>query len=415
MSKEEPEVTFVGGRAVEQSEGLDSNLEEDEREAAKAAVKKAIDEAGKQAAKEAKEDKAKDPFKPPGAKSDKDEKKDPKESKPKSKDDSGEDSGPSRGPDGKFVSKSGNSEGSEDDSKDKPSDGIGSGKRKTESGDEKEFDPETASVKEFLKNREKIANLKKNAKEEISAERQQFESERQAFYQQQLKLQQQQELLQRQAQALQALKSDPARAVREAGYDPEQFILDLAQEGTPEGKAQRELRELRDQLVQMQNYQQHQLRQQQMAQQQYQHQQIANARNHAVQTFVKLGMDEDKYPHIATFYKGRERSLVAAGDLTAEEYRTLSGGKEGGWEDILDYIEDQLAERANSWYEKRGAGKVKTAHVDDERPKSKGKTLSPDVSGERRTLKPKTLNDLDGEERLEAARQAVAVALANSK
>src|SRR6185369_15352106 len=82
MSDESPNVTFVGGKAIEQHESLDSNLEPDEREAAKAAVREAIasqaEAAGKEPAEDAKSSRAKDPFRPPGTT-------------------------PERGPDGKFL------------------------------------------------------------------------------------------------------------------------------------------------------------------------------------------------------------------------------------------------------------------------------------------------------------------------
>ncbi len=55
---DESVVTFVGGKAVEQTEALESNLETDEREAAKAAVRKAIEAAGDESADDAKSGKS---------------------------------------------------------------------------------------------------------------------------------------------------------------------------------------------------------------------------------------------------------------------------------------------------------------------------------------------------------------------
>lgn len=400
---EESNVTFVGGKAVEQSEGLETNLEVDEREAAKEAVRKAIKEAGEESAKTAKEKKDNDPFKPPGAK------KDSEKSRDKDDDEGG--SGPERGPDGKFLPKAGKSD-PETGSAGKP------GKSK-DSDDSEDLDLDKASVKELLRAREKAAQIKKKASEDVSKERQEIERARQEFQRQQYEFQQQQAALQRQYQALQELRKDPARAVKEIGYDPEQFVLDLAMEGTPEGKANRQIRELQAQLQQMQAYQQQQLQAQQEYQRQLQQRQVQQHRYNAVTEFVNLGMSEDKYPHVSNFYKGNERALVAFGDLVAEEFRGLTNGREASYADILDYIEDQLAEKAKSWYSKfNGSQKQKTRVVEEEpeeKPKSKGKALSPDASGERRSLKAKSLKDLDGDERLEAAKQAVAVALASSK
>ncbi len=388
---DEPNVTFVGGHAIEQTEGLDSNLEPDERETAVEAVRKAIKEAGESSAENAKTRKADDPFRPEGAKSDKDSEK------------KGESDTPERGSDGKFLPKTGSAKVA-----DKPG-------AKDTAEVEEALDLDKASVKQLLKQREKVAAMKRDAKDEISKERQEFQrmqSEHQAQVQQ---FQQAQAQLKRQYQSLQALKADPARAIRELGMEPEQYILDLAQEGTPEGIQKRQYRELQAQIEEMKQWKVDQARQAQQAQEQAYTHQIVQARQHAVKTFTDLAMNEEKYPHVANFYEGQHKALVAFGDLAAEEYRGLSGGKEGSFEDILDYIEDQLAEKAKSWYSKRSGQQVKTTASNSEKPKSKGKTLNPEASGERRTLQARSLRDLDGDERLEAARQAVSVALANSQ
>ncbi len=389
---EAPEVTFVGGKAIEQSEGLDSNLEVDEREAAKEAVRKAIQEAGESSAEDAKSGRGKDPYKPPGLKTD-------SGSDSAEKEQSGT---PERGKDGKFLPKDGTPP--KPKAEEKPVE------------DEEVLDLDKASVKQILKAREKVAAIKREAKDEVSKERQEFARQQQEFFAQQQHFQRAQAQLQRQQQALQELRNDPARAIRELGQDPEEFILNLAQEGTPEGQQKRQYRELQNQIKEMQDWKTQQARQVQEQKQAYQEHQMAQARHNAVQSFVSLGLNEEKYPHVSNFYSGQEKALVAFGDLAAEEYRTLSGGREGSYADILDYIEDQLAERANNWYLKKGNKESKAPKVlEQEKPKSKGKTLSPSESGERRTLQPKNLHDLDGDERLEAARQAVSVALANSK
>lgn len=397
---EAPEVTFVGGRAIEQSEGLDSNLEPDERDAAKEAVRKAIQEAGESSAKEAKSGRAQDPYKPPGAKSEKDSGKDSEEK--------GASDTPERGTDGKFLPKN-PSGGSKDSKANVPA-------RPAEGSEEEELDFDKASVKQLLKAREKVAAIKREAKDESSKREAEFQAREQAFQRQQAQFAQAQAQLRQQYESLQALKKDPARAIRELGQDPEEFILNLAQEGTPEGQAKRQYRELQQKLDQMEQWKAAQERQTQERLKQAHEQQVAQGRQNAIQQFVNLGMDEEKYPHTASAFKGKEKVLVAWGDLAAEEYRTLSRGREGSLEDILDYIEDQLAETGNTWYSKRGNAPSKSQKVEETpKPKSKGKTLNPTDSGERRTLTPKSLRDLDGDERLEAARQAVSVALANSK
>ncbi len=392
---EAPQVTFVGGKAIEQTESLESDMPHDDREAAKEAVRKAIQEAGESSAREAKENRAKDPFRPAGTKS--------------SDEEPGDKSTPQRGPDGKFLPADGSA----------PKKGPGGNESKsgTDEDAEENVDPATASVKQLLKAREKVAALKKDAKDEISKERQAIQEEAAKIRQHYAQLQHQQAQLQRERETLAALRKDPARAVREAGWDPEQFILDLAQEGTPEGQAKRQYQELQRQIKEMQDWKAQQAKQ---AEEQKYNQYMAQAQAHRhamVRSFLDMGLNEEKYPHVSTMYKGRDKLLVAAGDLIAEEFRNLSG-REGSHEQILDYLEDELAESFNGWYQKKsGSQKVDKSPtvVTPAKGSSKGKALSPEASGERRALKARDLNDLDNDERLEAAKQAVAVALAASK
>ncbi len=384
------EVTFVGGIAVEQSEAQESNLEPDERAEAMKAVKEAIEAAGKEAAEETRAVRAKDPLR---------ELKD-KAAKEDADDSSSDSAGsPERGPDGKFL----------------PKDGKPAAKPapKGESAEE-DFDPASASVKQLLKHREKVATLKRDAKDEISKERAAFEAEKRQVAQAWQQTQRDRAELQRQHEAFQSLRKDPARAVREIGYDPEQFIMDLATEGTPEGVARRRQQEIDAQLAEIRQWKADQVKAQE--QQVYQHhiRQAEQARHNAVRDFTGLGLNEEKYPHVAAMYKGKERALVALGDITAEEYRSLSG-KEGSFEEILDYLEDELATSMNGWYSKK-VGSQKAGSSTQKAPpaKSKGKSLSPDGSGERRALAPKDLGNLDDDERLEAAKQAVRIAMAES-
>ena len=381
VSNVEPAVTFVGGKAVEQTEQVESTTDPDVREDAMEAVRKAIKEAGESAAKEA------ESYKSPLAKAAAKEKETPE-----------------RGSDGKFLPKDGKSspKQSEDDSE------------PVETASEK-FDPETASVKQLLKAREQVAGMKREAKDEVSKAKAEIEAARQQLAQQQQQQQQAWNQIQRELNNLKRLKSNPAQAVREAGWDPEQFIIDLANDGTPEGKSQRELRELRNQIAEMQTWKAQQAKLLEEQQYNYHVEQARTARRNAVDSFTKLAMDGEKFPHVAAFYKGRDRALVAEGDIIAEEYRNLSNGKEGTFEQILEFIEDELADRMKGWYTTKSGSQQDDTKPQPKKKVEKGKALSPDGSGERRALKPKDLTDLDADERREAAKQAVAVALAASK
>ena len=392
MSDENENVTFVGGKAIEQHESLDSNVEADTREEAMAAVREAIKGASDEAKEGTEKAKKADPFKPEGAKESK-EKPAKRAGPPVVKDDDGVT--PERGPDGKFLPKTGKGP-AEDDGEE----------------EEEPIDVKKASVKQLLKNREKLAKQVKESRGEIEQERQRFEQERMQFQQQMQQLQQQQRQLEAERAKYQKLRKDPAAAIREVGWEPEQFIVDLAREGTEEGRMARQQREFQEQLQEMKQWRETQLRQAQEWQQQQEMQRAEQYRAHIEKTFLDSAMDDEKYPHIAEFYRGRERPLIAAGDIAAYEFREMSGGREGSLDEILDFIEEDLAERAERWYVKKGGTKkVESPVIAKPGKGSKGKSLTPEAASERRSLGKKQLKDLDDDERRKAAAEAVGLAI----
>lgn len=370
-------VQFVGGVAVEQ-EAVDTDADEggnENREKAREAVRKALGQA-KKAPKEPAE--AKEPT----------EEKEPAEA-------SEEDS-----------------EGDEEESKPKP--------KKAKEEDE-DLDPEKASLKQVLKHREKIAKAKADQTKAWREEQAQLQAQ---IAQQRHELQREQMRVQQEMQKLQRLRSDPAAAVKENGWDPEEFILNLAQSGTPEGKQQAMLRQMQQQLEEQKQWREQMLQAQQRHMEEAQHRQAVEYRGHVEKTFLHHAMNEKKYPHIAAMYQGREAALVSEGDIIAAQFRQLTGREADFTTDIPDYIEEVLAERAKTWYDKFGKSKYGSQQVDESAEEESasevenrtsgkkpiGKTLNPDSSSERRALA-RIDKDLDGDERIELARAEVRKAL----
>lgn len=131
------------------------------------------------------------------------------------------------------------------------------------------------------------------------------------------------------------------------------------------------------------------------------------------QNFLKTAFDEEKYPHLSSFYKGKEHMLIVQGDLIADQYADLAG-KNASFEDIADFLESEMRD----WYTSRSGsqqGQQNTGRLPQNVGQSTqgsvtGRTLNPDLSSERRSLGT-MLKDLDGDERLAAAREAVGAAL----
>lgn len=378
-------VTFVNGHAESQTtEGEGSGIAGDEREAAVAAVKAALKDeakkAGESAAKEAKKSDDQDPLRP-------------REST-------------ERDASGKFV-KTGKEPGEP-------------GAKTVVAKDDS--DDDAVSLKRALTERKTLAAAKAT---------QQAEYQRQAAQLQnfQRQLQAQQAEIERDKARLAQLRKDPIRAIRENGWDPEAFILDIARDGTPEGQAAREARELREQLQEMRDWKAAQEKARTDAEEANRSQRQNQHRATVEQSFVAHALDEASYPHIASFYKGHEASLVAEGDSVADQYRAateirdpntgrlIQAGKEATAKDIAEYLEERHA----NWYKSRSgtqssgqtAKQTSAAVVTKGRPtqgSATGRTLSPEDTSERRSLGT-SFKDLDGDERLAAAREAVGAAM----
>jgi len=222
-------VTYSGGRAVEQqTAGEEPGGEHgDELAAAKAAVKKALDddakEEGKKAAAESKAARAKDPLVPR-----------------------------ERGPDGKFLS--------DDESAATP------GKPRVAASQEP-VDEDASTLRKLMSERKASAQYKATA----NAELEQMRQETRNFY---AELQREKAQVEAERAKFAQFRKDPIRAIRENGWtNPEEFIMDIAQDGTPEGQAKRAQRELIERLERAENWQKQQVedaQQQRLAQEQQQ-------------------------------------------------------------------------------------------------------------------------------------------------
>lgn len=405
-------MTFVGGKAVEQhTEGqkpAEGSAHATERDAAIAAVKTALEEHGKQAAKEAKAARAKDPLAP-------------KE----------------RAEDGKFLPKDASL--SPEDKADaeraaavkklEKTSGTGVEEPKAE-----EEDPDAVALRKALDGRKRAAKAKAEAQQTLERERHEARQVHQQYTAELAKVQREKEKYERWAK-------DPVRFISESGRAPEDLIMELAQAGTPEAKRRAAIEAEKDEIRQLRAWQEreennrkafaeHQAKQQKVQfRQSVEKQLLANAYQVSPET------QEEKYPHLATMYKGHEDQLCSDADRVADQYRAATVGQgpqgrglEATFEEICEYLEERNAKWYRSMYgrasrlngSQAATGSMgQPAQVNSQargnqvRPSSvAGRGISPNDSSERRTLG--TLRDLDGEERREAAMIAVRAAITAS-
>lgn len=374
------EVTYVGGRAVEQAtegdthEGTDHG---DELAAAKAAVKVALEEEGKKAAKEAKSALDKDPLQKAA-----------------------------RGADGKFKPDGDPAELEVEAAKAKLAKELEKAEPKARKSEE---DEDASALRKALNERKEAAKYKAEAAAEVEKAR----NEARQFYQQ---LQQEKAELAREKARLEILRKDPIRAIKENGWDPEEFILDIANDGTPEGQAKRAQRELQSQIAELRQWKQEQAEAAVKAQERAAEHAKAQQRRNVEQTFLNTAATRKddgshKNTHLVSMYKDDPEGLIIQADLVADKYRRATG-QEATFQEIAEYLE----ERAAKWYKSMSSGSAPQvgAPVTQGKPTQGSATgkrsLSPNGSSERRSLGVK-LEDLDGDERRSAAMDAVRAAL----
>lgn len=374
------EVTYVGGRAVEQAtegeqhEGTDHG---DELAAAKAAVKVALEEEGKKAAKESRDHLAKDPIQKAA-----------------------------RDADGKFKSDLEPAEQEVEDAKSALAKELAKSEPKPKP---KEEDDDASQLRKALQERREAAKYKAEASAEVEKARQ----EARQFYQQ---LQREKSELAQERQKFDMLRKDPIRAIKENGWDPEEFILDIANDGTPEGQARRANREMQQQLAELRQWKQEQADASVKAQERAQEQARAQQRRQVEQTFLNTAASRKEdgthlNGHLVSFYKDDPEALIVQADMVADRYRKATG-QEASFKEIAEYLE----ERAAKWYKSMSSGSAPQvgAPVTQGKPTQGSATgkrsLSPNGSSERRSLGV-SFKDLDGDERRSAAMDAVRAAL----
>ncbi len=351
-----PDVTFVGGIAAEQETEGQSNLEAGERSKAIAAVKAAMKGEGEKAAKEAKSAIEQDPLRP-------------REST-------------ERDESGKFTRKPSTPDHESDDD---------------------------GAAKDATELKKALAERKQGAERQRAWQAQQ-QREAQALAQQRAQIEHEKRQIAAERQRMELLRKDPVRAIRENGWDPEQFILDIANDGTPEGQKARQEREFRAQVEELRQWKEDQLKQREEYGKRLEEQKQAQYRQTVEQEFIKTALNKEKNPTLAKLYSGKEALLISQGDTIAMQYRQATG-KEATFEDIAEYLE----EMHSMGYKSDGGTQGTTQNPQvagsgaQGRPtqgSATGRTLNPGQTGERRTLGT-SLKDLDGDERLEAAREAV--------
>lgn len=210
------------------------------------------------------------------------------------------------------------------------------------------------------------------------------------------------------------MRTNPVKALRAIGIDPEEFIMGIAQEGTPESRVQTKLREQEEKLREFDEWKRSQAEERSRREREMQETQAKDFRNKVESDFIGLATS-DKYSNVKKMLEMgliSRKSLMQEGDEIADQYRESTKGEEASLDDILTYIDTNFASAIGKL---SGTNQVKRS-TDDGTPSqgASGKTLSQEDAGERRALS-RDLRSADSDERREAAKNAVKAVLSKTK
>lgn len=196
---------------------------------------------------------------------------------------------------------------------------------------EPEAEPDAKGIAKILKQREKANDAREEARkaaEEAKAAVAEAKEARETAA-----------AMKKEAEAfLQTLRRDPIAAIRAAGWDPDELVLNLRDSGTPGASAQREQLALKQELAELRDaLKQREAREREAEERRGQ--ETARARAHeAEQGFLKVALDAEKFPALSHVYGKRPHLLVAEATRVAETYHARTG-QYATWNEIAEYLD----------------------------------------------------------------------------
>jgi hypothetical protein len=174
------------------------------------------------------------------------------------------------------------------------------------------------------------------------------------------------------------LRRDPIAAIREAGWHPDDLILNIRDAGTPGSQAQREALTMRQELAELREMLKQRVEQEEQAREEHRRQSAHVTQQETERGFLKVALDEAKYPALAKIYSKRPHLLVAEAARVADAYAQRTG-QYATWEDIAEYLDSDHSDvtPADQQTGRRDASQAERA------PGSR--TLTADASSERRS------------------------------
>lgn len=252
--------------------------------------------------------------------------------------------------------------------------------------------PEDKSIARILKQREKAANEKTEAQrmrdearaasEELAKAREDLAREREEIARDKAKL-----------AKLKNVQEAP-EALKELGWDPDEFIASAASANTPQGKLEAIVRKQAEVIAKLEakaNAWERQGEEQKQAAEESAKQ--ARIRN-AEETFTKTALDAEKYPALQQLYGDEQDVLLFKAHDVARKYRAATGGEEASFDQIAEYLNEQAQAKLGNGAKKQDAPKNGKAPPAG-RPPGKRTLTSADGSERRSVPSVDKTDDLD--------------------
>lgn len=135
---------------------------------------------------------------------------------------------------------------------------------------------------------------------------------------------------------LDLLRRNPIEAIKKAGWDPDDLVLNLRDSGTPGSAAQREQLALRQEMAELKAS----LRERDA---QAERRAAEAQRQEAERGFLAIALDAEKFPALSHVYGKRQHLLIAEATRIAEAYHQRTG-QYATWGELAEYIDSEHAD-----------------------------------------------------------------------
>ncbi len=211
---------------------------------------------------------------------------------------------------------------------------------------------------------------------------------------------------------LRALKTDPVRAIREAGWDPEELVMSLARETTNEGALARQLRKQQE-MIDAQQAKIKAWDEQIETQTKTQAQQAEKARTEATEkAFLDVALNAEKFPALARLKGRRERVLLEEAHEVAREYHRRTG-EWASHDDLAEYLQSEWSSLMTPQESSQKLASASGKQASQPKAGTSSRSITTSQASERRSVNVDP-DEMDDEERRQAAREAVRKAVRES-